>query len=329
MSAMFVSVIVSLLGYAASFSNALQSPTLGKLDVYHNPDYRAHRPSEYMRTLKKYGITPTHPQAYPVHELVSPEGHVISSEINLGLVPASPVQNQGLYQSPITIGEGAQAKTFILQFDSGSPDLWVFSSFLPTELHGNHTLYNPTQSDTSVPLGMTFNISFLDGSGASGLVFSDTVSLGGITLKNQAVEAANLTDQSFFSCACDGILGLDLELIPSSRELFTTVQNLIQSSEFKQPVFTALLTRVSEPEGFFTFGYINETFGALGVGSQKLSTLLPGLRILGVRVGLRHARWESYSQTREYSHCGYGNNRNSARGQTGGGNICIIKWSLQ
>ena len=266
-------ILLSLATCVFSLENQFSPPTLGKVDVLHNPSYRGHRPSHYIRTLLKYGITPTHPDALPVYELVSPDRRILRRDANLGLVQNSFLPSDGFYRSPLTIGEGSQAKTFNLQFDTGSPDLWVSSTLLPHNQRGDHVLYDPDKSNTSVALKKTFNISYDDGSGSSGLVFEDTVNLGGIIIKNQAVEAANQTE-SFVDFDADGLLGLDLEPNTITPGIVpTTIQNLIQNPAFKQPVFTALLTRASEPPGFFTFGYINDTLSASGVQFVDLVTI--------------------------------------------------------
>ena len=259
--------------FTVSLVNALSPSTLGKVDALHNPSYRFHRSSNYIRTLLKYGITPTHPDSLPVHELISSDGRILRNDVNLGLVPASFIQAEGFYQSPVSIGEGPDSTTFILDLDTGSSDLWVFSTLLPSDQRGNHTLYDPTKSNSSVPLGKTWNITYLDGSGANGFAFSDTVNLGGMIIKNQAVEAANTTE-SFLDCSCDGLLGLSLEPNQITPGVVPTiVQNLLQNPEFKQPVFTALLTRASEPPGFYTFGFINDTLSKPGVKFTDIVTI--------------------------------------------------------
>ena len=266
-------VCVLLTIFTVSLVTALSPSTISKVDSLHNPSYRFHRSSQYIRTLLKYKITPTHPDSLPVQELISKEGRVLRKDVNLGLVPASFIQAEGFYQSQVTIGEGSDSRTFILDFDTGSADLWVFSTLLPSGQRGNHTLYNPAKSNTSVPLGKTWNITYLDTSGASGLAFSDTLSLGGLIVKNQAVEAANATE-SFSDCSCDGLLGLNVgtnQITPGVVP--TTIQNLIQNPSFEQPVFTALLTRASEPPGFYTFGYINDTLSQPGVQFTNIVTI--------------------------------------------------------
>ena len=87
---------------------------------------------------------------------------------------------------------------------------WVFSSELPRAQQSGHSIYDPSKSDTAEELqGATWNITYGDGSGASGNVYTDTVDVGGTTVTGQAVElASQISDQFQQDENNDGLLGL-------------------------------------------------------------------------------------------------------------------------
>jgi len=105
-----------------------------------------------------------------------------------GTVVATPDDSyDDSYLCPVTIG----GQTLNLDFDTGSADLWVFSSELPASTQAGHSIYNPALSSTSkVKSGYTWSIEYGDGSSASGNVYTDVVDVGGATVTSQAVELA-------------------------------------------------------------------------------------------------------------------------------------------
>jgi Eukaryotic aspartyl protease len=254
---------------AASLS--LVSAIKGKVDTIHNSNYNPHGPSLYLNALLKYNLEPGHRSSLPLEYLVP---HVQYLKNNRRRRRAANATATGFsseeqevenifYLNPVTIGEGNTAQTFNLQFDTGSPDLWVFSDALPPNEAGNnnHTLYKAGQTPTSkqVPLE-TFAEQFGDGSGAAGPVYLDTVDLGGIIIPNAVVGAANDTTAAFTDNPGDGLVGLSLlEGQTQPQSLPTTVNILANNSDLELPLFTALLTRSTETPGFFTFGYINDS----------------------------------------------------------------------
>lgn len=94
-------------------------------------------------------------------------------------------------------------------------DRWVFSSELSSSLSNAHSIYNPALSPTSMKLpGYTWKISYGDGSGASGDVYTDVVKVGSTTVSGQAVELAQQISTQFANdIDNDGLLGLAFDSI--------------------------------------------------------------------------------------------------------------------
>ncbi|KAI0484031.1 aspartic peptidase domain-containing protein [Xylariaceae sp. FL0804] len=160
------------------------------------------------------------------------------------------------YLAPVSIG--TPAKTFNLDFDTGSSDLWVFSSSLSSKLQAGHSVYGPSNSSTAKKLSDTWEISYGDGSSASGTVYSDLVSIGGVSFAAQAVEAATKISESFTEDTNnDGLVGLGFDSINTvtptpQKTFFSNVQ-----SQLDQPLFAADLQH--EAPGSYDFGYTDDS----------------------------------------------------------------------
>lgn len=180
-----------------------------------------------------------------------------SSGAETGQVSAVPESNDSEYLESVQIGTSAQ--TLNLDFDTGSADFWVFSSSLASSESSGHTVFNPSKSSTWTDYSAgSWQISYGDGSSASGTVGFDKVNIGGATATKQAIELATTVSGSFVSdTANDGLVGLAFSSI-------NTVQPQQQSTFFKNVqdqlasyVFTANLKDSSA--GSYTFGEIDSS----------------------------------------------------------------------
>lgn len=165
-----------------------------------------------------------------------------------GEVPAEDIQNDSLYLCEVGIGTPEQK--LYLDFDTGSSDLWVWSTELPKKIldkaskEDQQVAFDPSKSSTFEKLdGENWKISYGDSSSASGDVGKDTLDLGGLKVEGQAIELAKELSQQFAEGNGSGLLGLAFSSIntvsPTPQK--TPVDNIIAQKGADQQVFTAYL----------------------------------------------------------------------------------------
>ena len=93
----------------------------------------------------------------------------------------------------------------------------------------------PSKSSTFKKMtGSTWKISYGDSSSASGDVGTDNVTIGGLTIKNQAIELAKKMSQQFVESTGDGLLGLAWgsinTVVPTPVQ--TPVENMITQQRY-------------------------------------------------------------------------------------------------
>ena len=143
---------------------------------------------------------------------------------------------------------------------------WVFSDKLPEFQRKGHSFYITNETDrlesgairqvTGVEIkGFTWAIRYGDGTGASGVVYSDRVGIGNVMVPNQAVEAATQVSAQFYLQHSDGLLGLGFgktnTVKPQKQKTF--FENIKDS--LKEPVFTVSLKK--NATGTYDFGFID------------------------------------------------------------------------
>ncbi|TID16380.1 aspartic endopeptidase [Venturia nashicola] len=278
-----------------------------RVPIYENPRYQKSGIKSYVSLLQKYGFKPTrdgpffrkasfhseedgpHKKALGLTDLYSlRKSHHLrhetpaavssedtqsqadkSSESSSGRATTDDQQNDSMYLTPVLIGD----QPMILDFDTGSSDLWVWSVYLDTVTKklgeaSNKHIYDPSKSSppASPMAGSTWKISYGDGSFASGTVVTDTLTVGGIKVNRQAIECAQHLSPSFVRSAGDGLLGLAMGNINTVKpqRVQTPVENMITQQDITNKLFTAYLGSWRDAEeddkgqSFYTFGYVDE-----------------------------------------------------------------------
>jgi aspergillopepsin I len=113
-------------------------------------------------------------------------------------------------------------------FKANNIHRWVFSTLLPSSETSNHNVYDSSKSSTyKGQSGSTWDISYADGSGASGVCGTDDVSVGSTKVTGQVIELANKVSSSFASGAGDGLLGLAFSSINTGMSYALKTINLL------------------------------------------------------------------------------------------------------
>jgi hypothetical protein len=125
-------------------------------------------------------------------------------------------------------------------------------------------IYDPSCA-TPMP-GSTWQISYGDGSSASGTVVTDSLTVGGICVKKQAIECASQLSAAFQSGPGDGLMGCAMGNINTvqPQRVQTPMENMITQQDIPNKLFTAYLGSWRDANeddkgiSFYTFGYVDE-----------------------------------------------------------------------
>jgi len=141
-------------------------------------------PQALSAAFAKYGKTPIATAVnLAAKKTTTAAGYATATQQSTS-VQATPGPNDIQYLVNMTIGRA----NMIMNLDTGSSDLWVFSSKLTKAERGTHNIYK--LGGTKVP-GTTWDISYGDGSYAKGQVFTDKVQIGGVVGQNISIEVAS------------------------------------------------------------------------------------------------------------------------------------------
>ncbi|KAJ5137501.1 aspartic protease pepA [Penicillium atrosanguineum] len=154
----------------------------------------------------------------------------------------------------ITLGDH---QTFLMEIDTGSSALWLFTTTnTPANETNGHPLYNPDDSSTYANAdGYHFDIEYADGTGLSGPVGTEDVTIGGITVQSQYIGVPDdvRTDPNVLQAGCLGMAPNPFTMTPGDQK--TWHQNA--EPMLDEPLWTVDFR--SDRPGSMDFGYIDSS----------------------------------------------------------------------
>ncbi|KAG6000520.1 hypothetical protein E4U21_005364 [Claviceps maximensis] len=248
----FGSFLVSLVAASSLAAAAPAANNAGGFTApaLHNVNAKLNGPAAMARLYQKYGKPVPKDIAYSLQR----QGGGDSRKAT-GTVTTVPEELDQEYLTPVQIGTPPQQVN--MDFDTGSSDLWVFSTETKVEEVNGQKLYNPKISSTAKRLaGLVWSIIYGDGSTSTGNVYTDVVTIGGLQVRNQAVETAVDVSPSFTNDTKNsGLVGLAFGSInmvkPTKQKTF--FENAMPS--LQEPLFTVNLKH--KADGTYKFGYID------------------------------------------------------------------------
>ncbi|GAA5855680.1 hypothetical protein JCM8547_001642 [Rhodosporidiobolus lusitaniae] len=155
-------------------------------------------------------------------------------------------QDGSLWAGTVSIGTPKQE--FTIDFDTGSADLWVPG---PSVSSGSYDTFNPNSSSTAKATNEHFSIFYGDGSTVSGPVYTDTVTVAGLSATKQHLAVIDNMGTDFDGTPVDGILGM----------AYASLSNIGET-----PFFQSLFSQGHVTRNLFSFTLGDSDDGELYLG---------------------------------------------------------------
>ncbi|KAF9220239.1 acid protease [Gyrodon lividus] len=135
------------------------------------------------------------------------------------------------------IDVGTPPQPYLVEFDTGSSDLVLPGIYCDESCNG-HGIYDPESSETCTNMEMSFLIRYTNGDDASGTVYTDTVSIGGLTAIDQTLGVASHYSHGLRIARFlpDGLMGMAFQSVSVFNES-PVFQTLVAQGRTDEPVF--------------------------------------------------------------------------------------------
>ncbi|GAA5971359.1 hypothetical protein JCM11641_008322 [Rhodosporidiobolus odoratus] len=206
-----------------------------------------------------------------------------------GAVPLIDELNDSLWAGYLAIG--TPPAQFLIDFDTGSSDLWVPSNSCTSNACSNKRKYDPSSSSYSKPVpNKKLSIQYGDGSTTSGNVYMDTVTIAGFAAVNQTFGAATTLSDSWQYDPPDGLMGMGYQSLSQLRSP-PVFQTLVSRGKLSSAMFSFKLSSTSVGKSELYLGGMNPSYYVAGttqwapVISQAYWTVAGQTQVNGATVG--------------------------------------------
>jgi len=165
-----------------------------------------------------------------------------------------PVKDFSNTQYFIDIDVGTPAQTFQVVPDTGSSNLWIYSSACHSVPCLTHHTYNASKSSTYTADGQAFDIQYGSG-GVHGAVDDDVAAFGGATAQMGLGAVKKVSGATFYVSKMDGIVGLGYQQISVDK-----LPTFINSSDLTDKSFSFYLKNNPEESFMYMPGYLTEGY---------------------------------------------------------------------
>ncbi len=135
---------------------------------------------------------------------------------------------------------GAKQQDFTAILDTGSSNIWIPGADCTSPSCDGKNKFDPSSSSTYSSDGERLVIRYGTGN-MSGTVGYDTITLGGLTVKEQGFGVANQLSHDFYHSKFDGIFGLAYKTI-SSDKVPTWIDNAVEQGLLDSAMFSFYLS---------------------------------------------------------------------------------------
>ncbi|KDQ17045.1 hypothetical protein BOTBODRAFT_30433 [Botryobasidium botryosum FD-172 SS1] len=160
-----------------------------------------------------------------------------------------------------TVEIGTPPAQYTVDIDTGSSDLFIPD--VACGNCGNHNRYDKSKSSTNKPTGKQFTLRFGDGSNTVGDLYTDVVSMAGLSVPAQMFGSASNFSDSFTTAASDGLLGMAYPSLTGFHP--NGKKNSKKGSKKARPFFNSLIANNVLASPVFSF-YLSNAGAELALG---------------------------------------------------------------